>query len=289
MVQISKLSAYHFSHYLQPAAKRCYSAGCRSPRCVTMTERSSSAQTVGRAADLLRLVASSHSRSLRLVDLAEMTGLEKSTAHRLLQRLVEERMLVRDRAQRGYRLGPLLYELGLRALPEKNIKEVAHPEIKRLAELSGDMAFLVVRSGFETVCLDRIAGYFHIQTMTSGVGDRHPLGIGAGGQAILAALSDDEIDLVLEAVRHPLRGYKLFSAETLKADVARCRELGYALDEGTAATGVSAVGMPIRAAGGAPVAAVFIATISSRMDGTHRANLGRRLAACVKAIETSLA
>jgi len=254
-----------------------------------MTERSSPAQTVGRAADLLRLIASSHSRSLRLVDLAAMAGLEKSTAHRLLQRLVQERMLARDPGQRGYRLGPLLYELGLCALPEKNIKEVAHPELKRLAELTGDMAFLVVRSGYETVCLDRIAGYFHIQTMTSGVGDRHPLGIGAGGQAILAALSDGEIDLVLDAVRHQLGGYRLFSAKSLKADVARCRRLGYALDEDTAATGVSAVGMAIRSAAGSPVAAVFIATISSRMDAAHRANLARRLADCVRAIEASLA
>jgi len=255
-----------------------------------MTQRPSSAQTVGRAATLLKLVASSHSRSLRLVDLAEMAGLEKSTAHRLLQRLEQERMLVRERGrQRGYRLGPLLYELGLSALPEKSVKEVAHPELKRLAELTGDVAFLVARSGYETVCLDRIAGYFHIQTMTSGVGDRHPLGIGAGGQAILAAMSDAEIDRVLEAMRHQLAGYKVFSEQSLKADVARCRELGYALDEGMAAAGVSAIGMPVRLASGAPVAAVFIATISTRMDTAHRGNLARRLANCVKTIEANLA
>jgi len=253
-----------------------------------MQERTSSARTVARAVDLLRLIASSHSRHLRLVDLAAMAGLERSTAHRLLQRLVEERMLVRVPGQRGYRLGPLLYELGLSALPEKNLKEACHAELRRLADQTGDMAFLVVRSGYESVCLDRIAGNFPIQTMTSGVGDRHPLGIGAGGLAILAALSDTEVDIVLDAVRPQLAQYEHFDTESLKASVERTRTQGYAFDQGTAAAGVSALGMAIRLPSGVPAAAVFIATISSRLDAPRRATQSKRLAACVKAMEAAL-
>src|SRR5690606_11299811 len=105
---------------------------------------SSSSQTVGRAIQLLRLVASSRSRELRLVDIAEMAALDKSTAHRLLQRLVKERMLVRAPGQRGYRLGPLLYELGLAALPETNLRELSTPALHRLAQATGDMAFLLI-------------------------------------------------------------------------------------------------------------------------------------------------
>jgi DNA-binding IclR family transcriptional regulator len=211
---------------------------------------SAPAQTVRRAVDLLRLIAANHSRELRLVDLAEMSGLDKSTTHRLLQRLSVERMLVRNSGQRGYRLGPLLHELGLSALPEHNLKEVARPHLSQLADQTGDMTFLVGRSGFETVCLDRIAGNFHIQTMTSGVGDRRPLGIGAGGQAILASLSDAEIKQVLATVGQQLRGYKQFTPQSLMGDVARCRKLGYSLDEGIAAPDVSAMGIAIRQTSG---------------------------------------
>ncbi len=120
-----------------------------------------------------------------------MASLDKSTAHRLLQRLVDERLLVRDDDHHGYRLGPLLYELGLAALPANNLREVAKPALELLAKSTGDMAFLVGRSGYESVCLDRIEGNFAIQTMTQGIGDRHPLGIGAGGLAILAALAEE--------------------------------------------------------------------------------------------------
>src|SRR5690606_35482751 len=210
-----------------------------------VTTSSSSSQTVGRAIQLLRLVASSSSRELRLVDIAEMAALDKSTAHRLLQRLVKDRMLVRDPGQRGYRLGPLLYELGLAALPDTNLREVSTPAMHRLAQATGDMAFLRVRSGFESVCVSRIAGKFNIQTLTRNVGDRHPLGVGAGGLALLAALSDNESETVLNAVAPLLPRYGV-DRRALQARVATTRKRGYALDEGNAALDVTALGRAIR-------------------------------------------
>jgi len=254
-----------------------------------MNRTSTSTQTVQRAVSLLRLIASNNTRDLRLVDLADATGLNKSTAHRLLQCLLEERMLTRGRKRSGYRLGPLLYELGLAALPAKSIKEIAHPHLCSVAEMTGDMTFLVARSGYETVCLDAIAGHFRVQTMTSGVGDRHPIGIGAGGQAILAALADSEIELVIDATRHRLRSYGQFSKQSILDDVAHCRKRGYSLDENMAADGISAVGKVICLAGKIPIASVFIAAPSSRMHQTRRSKLVRHLEACATAIETHIA
>lgn len=246
-----------------------------------------SAQTVARAIQLLRLVASSQSRNLRLVDIAEMADLDKSTAHRLLQRLVHERMLVRDPGLRGYRLGPLLYELGLAALPETNLRQVSQPALHALAQGTGDMAFLVMRSGFETVCLDRIAGNFAIQTMTQGVGDRHPLGVGAGGLAVLAALADSEVKVVMQAIAPQLRRYRL-NERTLRERIELARERGCAVDEGSAALDVTAVGRAIRDRAGSPIAAVFVASIKSRMTDIRQREVDKRLAACVAAIESAV-
>lgn len=251
-----------------------------------LTAAPASAQTVARAIQLLRLVASSQSRNLRLVDIAEMAALDKSTAHRLLQRLVQERMLVRDPGLRGYRLGPLLYELGLAALPETNLRELSQPALHALAQGTGDMAFLVMRSGFETVCLDRIAGNFAIQTMTQGVGDRHPLGVGAGGLAVLAALADSETRIVLKAIAPQLRRYRL-TERTLRERIELTRARGSAVDEGSAALDVTAVGRAIRERGGSPIGAVFVASIKSRMTDIRQREVDKRLAACVAAIESA--
>lgn len=232
-------------------------------------------------------MASSQSRNLRLIDIAEMASLDKSTAHRLLQRLVQERMLVRDSDVRGYRLGPLLYELGLAALPENSLRELSQPQLHLLAQATGDMAFLVMRSGFETVCLNRIAGNFAIQTLTQGVGDRHPLGVGAGGLAILSALSDSELRIVTKAVAPQLRRYHL-TERTLRERVEATRERGHAVDEGSAALDVTALGRAIRDRTGSPVGAVFVASIRNRMVESRQREVDKRLASCVSAIEATL-
>lgn len=247
---------------------------------------SSSAQTVGRAVNLLRLVASNQPCHLRLVDIAAMASLDKSTAHRLLQRLVQERMLARD-GTRGYRLGPLLYELGLVALPETNLREVSQAALNDLAHATGDMVFLIVRSGFETVCLNRIAGNFPIQTMTRSVGDRHPLGVGAGGLAILAALGDPEVKIAIEGVAPQLSRYGLTEG-VLHERVVATRKRGHAVDEGSAALDVTALGRPIHDRSRCPIAAVFVASIRSRMTPGRQREVDKQIAACVKTVEGAL-
>lgn len=243
-----------------------------------------SAQTVGRAVQMLRLVASSKTRDLRLVDLAEMASLDKSTAHRLLQRLVAERMLSREHGQRGYRLGPLLYELGLATLPDSNLREIAQPALHALARSTGDMAFLVGRSGFESVCLARIAGNFAIQTLTQGIGDRHPLGIGAGGLAILAALPPSDQRIVIEKITPQLKRYRL-TEKTLRARIASTISRGFAVDEGSAAVDVTAIGRVIVDRAGTAVGAVFVASIRARMEESRLREVEKRLASCVAGIE----
>jgi DNA-binding IclR family transcriptional regulator len=249
--------------------------------------KAGSAQTVGRAIALLRLVASSRTQNLRLVDLAELAELEKSTAHRLLQRLVQERMLVRDAGKPGYRLGPLAHELGLAARPETDLHEASLPALHRLASSTGEMTFLVKRSGFQTVCLDRITGDFPIRTLTRGVGDRHPLGAGAGGMAILAAMDDRELDTVAPELTGPLAPYGL-TQDTLRGQVALARARGIAFDDGQAAPDVSAMGCAIHDRLGSPVGAVFIATIKNRLTPRLQADVGHRLSHCVRTIEAAL-
>lgn len=243
------------------------------------------AQTVGRAILLLRIIASSQARNLRLVDIAAMASLDKSTAQRLLRRLELERLLTRDPA-RGYRLGPLLYELGLAALPETNLREISQAALHELAKTTGDMVFLLTRSGFETVCLSRIAGNFPIQTMTRTEGDRHPLGVGAGGLALLASLHDADIDVAIEAISPRLHAYQLTEA-SLRDAVAKTRALGgIAIDEGSAALDVTAIGRTIHNRARSPVGAVFVASIRHRMIENHQKLVTRQLVACVDAIES---
>lgn len=196
-------------------------------------------------------------------------------------------MLVKD-IKGGYRLGPLLHELGLAALPETNLRAVAEPFLHELTSATGDMAYLVGRSGYEVVCLDRIAGSFAIQTLAAGVGDRRPLGVGSAGTAILALLDDVEVEEIYTAVGSQLKQYGL-DLSTLKERLMAARKMGYALDDGVTVSEVTAIARPICSRFGAPVGAVFVASIKSRMTPARRKVIDKQLAACVKGISNKLA
>jgi len=170
-------------------------------------------------------------------------------------------------------------------MPFEYLREIAQAELQKLAHATGDMVFLVGRSGYDSICLSRIAGDFPIQTMTRTEGDRHPLGIGAGGLAILAAMHDADVRIVLEAIAPRLPAYHLERNDVLDA-VNRTRDRGgMAIDEGSAALDVTALGRAIFDRSGSPVASVFVASIGHRMKDARQKKVGKLLLSCTDSIQ----
>ena len=74
------------------------------------------AQSMRRALNLLRLLAEHHEDGITLTEVLSASGLERSTAHRLLSSLVEERFAERDPDSKAYRLGIDAMQLGFAAM-----------------------------------------------------------------------------------------------------------------------------------------------------------------------------
>ena len=111
---------------------------------------------------------------MRLVDLASAAGLARPTMHRLLRALVAQGMAVQDTATRRYRLGALVFELGLAAAHRFNLRDLSMSALTRLAVETGDTSFLFVRSGNDAVCINRVQGGYPIQTPALPMGSRQP-------------------------------------------------------------------------------------------------------------------
>lgn len=226
---------------------------------------SEGAQTIRRAIRALKLVATHPASGMRLVDFAEQMQLQRPTAHRLLKALVAEGMLTQHAGSRRYSLGSLLFELGLAAAHQFNLRDICQPVLATLAEVSGDTAFLFVRSGNDAVCIARVQGTFPIQTPAVPVGARQPLGVNAGGLALLSALPVCEVSDIVEAIAPRLSIYGNLSAALIVEYCARARKTGYALIGNRAVPGVTAVGLPVLSSSGLPIAALAVAATSSRM------------------------
>jgi DNA-binding IclR family transcriptional regulator len=143
----------------------------------------------------------------------------------------------------------------------------------RLEERSEDTVYLSIRSGDDAICTARQEGRYPIKTLTLAVGDRRPLGIGAGSLALLAALPDAEVERVITANAGRLRPYAAFSPTRLRELVERTRAEGCATNPGMVLPGMMAVGVPVCTGGGRVAGALSIAAIEGRMQPERRAQL----------------
>jgi DNA-binding IclR family transcriptional regulator len=235
----------------------------------------SGTQSIERVVNMLRAVASRGRSGMRLGDVTAATGLPSSTCFRMLQRLEREGMVERQPVTRKYALGPLLYELGLLAGPRFHLAERCEGTLAALAERTQDTVYLSERRGLEAVCTARALGDFPIKALTLDVGIRRPLGVGAGGLAILCALPAAEADEIIESHAHRYPKLSTLNAERVRAAVVEGRERGFAYLEAAVYPGTAAVGVAIPA--GVPMAAISVAAIASRLDTTRRPQIAAEL------------
>ena len=225
-------------------------------------------ESVNRIATLLRTLAAGRGQGVRLSTLATVAGLSRGTTHRLLAALCAERLARRDAATRQYSLGDDIPLLAWSAVAESaDIRELGRPAVRQLAEITGDTAYLAIRFGFESVCVDRRFGAHPIKVLTIDVGSHRPLGVGAGALAMLAGLPDREVVQIVSAVSERLKAFPAYAPGILPRLIAETRARGYSLSDGQIAEGVRGIGIAVLGRNGLPCAALSVAATSTRMSG----------------------
>jgi DNA-binding IclR family transcriptional regulator len=234
-------------------------------------------QSIERAAAILRALAEGQGGGLRLTEVATAAKLSRSSAHRLLAALVQVGLVEQDADTGLFHLGFDLFVFGTKAANRHGLIEMAQGALQRLAERTSDTVFLSVRSGTESICLDRREGSFPIRTLTLSVGDRRPLGVGAGSLALLAFLPDAKIDAIIAANAKRLEPYVAFDPASLHELVRMTRRQGYAFNDGRIVPGMCAIGVPIMGPQEEPVGALSVAAIAARMQPDRRENIAASL------------
>lgn len=245
-------------------------------------------QSIDRTIALLKELAIQGPGGARVSNLASALGLEYPTAHRMIRCLVSHRMVERDETTRRYSLGPLVYELGLSVPTRMNLREICDPVTTEIAAKTGDTVFLNVRSGLDVLCIDRKEGTFPIKTLIFEVGNRRPLGIGAGGIALLMPLSDKELEPVLRANSARLQSYDGLKQDNILAMVRQSRKCGYVVTEDIVVRGVSAISLPFGGSKGVPSGAISVACMPSRMPVSRHEELVRLLRSGIATMEKML-
>src|ERR1700754_3879896 len=185
------------------------------PRAGTQVE---SVKSVVKVLDILEHLGASRS-AVSVSDLARATGLNVSTAFRLLQTLMARGYVEQERSNRGYFLGPRIFQMGSAYLQGSDLATIARPHLEALRDTVGETAYLVTFSQGEIVQLCKADGK---QAVSAAIRPmvREPAYCTAPGKVLLSALSAVEFDKYVQGV-----ALQSFTPQTVTSKTELRREI----------------------------------------------------------------
>jgi IclR family acetate operon transcriptional repressor len=210
-----------------------------------MAEKTGGIQSIERAFAVLEHL-SSHGGQATLSELAEYAELPMPTTHRILRTLVDTGY-IRHLPDRRYALGPSLIGIGHGAT--QLVPGWVVPHLEKLVEATGETANMAMLDGSYVLYVAQ-APSRHSMRMFTEVGRRvspHCTGV---GKAMLALLSEAELDPILDAIvyeRHTARTIRTRAAFLRVIETAR--QQGYAVDDSEHEVGVRCIAVPLKLGG----------------------------------------
>lgn len=206
---------------------------------------------------------------LSLSEIAERSGTPLTTAHRLLGELTEWGALIR-RPDGRYDIGRKLWDLGLLAPVQTELRQVAAPFMQDLHTTIRDTVHLAVREDLQALYVERISGRVSVP-IVSQVGSRLPLHATGVGKVLLAAAPLDVVEQALSSLTRHTR-HTLVEPGRMRRELAEVRRRQYARTSEEMSAGAASLAVPVRLEGrSGPVVVAALGIVAP----PHRRDLPR--------------
>ncbi len=211
-----------------------------------------------RAMNILEYLAKSK-RGASISEISRCLEFPKSSTFLVLKTLEQGGYLRRNVQSRRYYFGSSLVTLSRKVLENLDLREVARPILNRLMRRTGIIVHLAVLEGNEAVIIDKS------EPLGSGagadwVGRRLDINCTGVGKALAAFLASEQFEKVITAKRFARHNENtIVTIGSLKRELAKVREQGYAFDNEEDELGVRCIGVPILDGQRRAVAAISLA------------------------------
>ncbi|MBA2400117.1 MAG: IclR family transcriptional regulator [Bradyrhizobium sp.] len=199
-------------------------------------------------------------------ELAQETGLARSTLSRLVRFLCARSFLMEQRGR--YVLGYAAIDLGRRAQLQFNLVDLCYDLLEEVAQVTGETAIL---GGYDenrncVVCLAQIPSRHGGLRVFENIGNTYPVYAGATSKAILAFLSDAQQSLVLGGTLTPVNPAVRFTAKKLREEIADIRAKKFVVTHEETYPGVGGIGVPLLTPRGQSLGSIALGAPQHRLD-----------------------
>ncbi len=205
--------------------------------------RQSKSAPVGVVSKVLRVFEAlgAAPEGLPLKDVAQRTGINKSTAYRFLAHLEFEGYLFRDDAG-SYLVGPKLVRLGSGIGYQTSLRKISRPVLQDLWKVTGETVNLGTLDGQDVFYLDVLQSP-HPFRMASPIGSWRPIYCTAMGKSVgrvLAARKTRSTCWDRSSLKRKLTPRTITQPLRLRRELESIRQRGYGLDDEEATLGAHA-------------------------------------------------
>ena len=215
-----------------------------------------------RAMAVLHAFDARHDR-LGLSEISRRSGLSLTTTHRLVGALTAHEALER-RADGRYVIGRWIWELGLLAPVQHELRAVARPFLQDLYDATRENAHLAVLDGTEVLYVEHLSGRASVPLLST-AGSRLPLHATGVGKVLLAHAPQDLQETVLTHLP-AMTPRTIVGAARLRRELAEVRRRGYATTAEEMSLRTFSVAAPVMDIERVVVAAVGVVTTTARRD-----------------------
>lgn len=202
-----------------------------------------------------------------VMEVSTALGLNKSTAHRVLNSLIYMGYARQNEETGRYEPSLKVVDLANKVMKHVDIVQAVRPYLRKLMEMTDETVHFVERDGVDAVYIDKIESYRNGIQMVSRIGSRLPLYCSGVGKAMAAELDEHEVEEIWNRSRIlPLTPYTITDFEAFRRELSEIRERGYALDNEENESGVRCIAVSLKDYTGRVKYAFSISAPVSRMD-----------------------
>jgi DNA-binding IclR family transcriptional regulator len=235
-------------------------------------------QSVQRALDLLEAFPQ-YGPEIGLSEMASLVKMNKATVYRLLSNLEERGFVVRSAANRKYRLGVKVFELGSYFQNQLEVRRMGLHFLHQMVKSSNESAFLCIQEGDEALCVERVESEQEVNIFSLRVGGKQPLHWGGAPRALLAGMDDQQLAEYAGRTGLPANTTNTIQKlEELLADVHLTRQRGYTVSIDDVMVGIAAVGAPVYDHRGKVAASISLSGLSIRYGPDYICGLAKIVA-----------
>ncbi|MCY8513923.1 IclR family transcriptional regulator [Bacillus atrophaeus] len=200
---------------------------------------------------------------LTLSELISLSGMPKTSVHRMVSSLEEMGLLSRDR-NGAYTLGLVFLQFGQLVSERLDIRQIAKPVMEELCQEVDEAVHLIMRDGNEAIYVEKIEGTQTVRLYTA-IGRRSPLYAGACARSILSFLPHEEIETYIRQTEFvPIGSGTITDPAELLQTISSSLENGYTVSYSELENYTAAIGAPIFNHKGQVAAGISIAGFEAR-------------------------